>query len=383
MKRWRKPTSHWMTTTPSSTKAAQPKRSKVRYQGALLALVMVLASGCSDAQNESSPSSVAAGGTTSQSSQTTVDETALDETVDSTPATKDEEGAVVELNIQGHRGARGLRPENTLPSFEVALDLEVTTLELDLHLSRDDQVVIWHDPELTGDKCSLVDSAPPDLELPVAIRSLTADQLVHFRCDRNPDPSRFASQTSEPTSLAGSHYQPVTLSELFQFVLDYTSAPNKSSEQKDAAASVEFNIETKRVPAHPEYIGDDFDGESVGAFEQALLDAIDAAELGPRVVIQSFDFRSLRAVHQVRPDLRLAALTSQQVPDFPELASDGTSIWSPNQRLVSADTVQDAHANGLLVIPWTVNDVEDMKRLRDLGVDGLISDRPDISVGLR
>jgi glycerophosphoryl diester phosphodiesterase len=283
------------------------------------------------------------------------------------------------LNIQGHRGSRGLRPESTLPAFEVALDLMVTTLELDLHLTADDDVVIWHDEELWEQKCRIREGAPEHLALPAPIRTLSVADFDHFVCDGNPEPERFDAQVAEPTVLAGDRFRVVRLLELFEFVNEYAASPAKSDAQREAAGRVEFNIETKRVPDHPEYIGDDFDGETVGTFEQVLIRAIDSSGMTTRSTIQSFDFRSLRAIHRTRPDIRLSALT-QYTPDFDQIASTGASIWSPYYGLLTGDQVSEAHTLGLEVLPWTVNTSEEMQKLIDDGVDGFITDRPDIGV---
>ncbi len=282
-------------------------------------------------------------------------------------------------NIQGHRGARGLRPESTLPAFEVALDLMVSTLELDLHLTADDQVVIWHDEALWDSKCRLADGAPAHLQFPAPMRSLTVADLSHVICDQNPEPERFDAQTTEPTSLAGDAFRVVTLGELFDFVNAYVASPHKTDEQRAAARVVEFNIETKRVEAHPEYIGDDFDGENMGTFERVLLETIDRAGMASRSTIQSFDFRSLRSISKERPELRLSAL-SEFVPDFADLVAGGSFIWSPYYLLCTAENVAEAHSHGLQVLPWTINDLAAMQTAIDIGVDGFISDRPDLAM---
>lgn len=283
------------------------------------------------------------------------------------------------LNIQGHRGSRGLRPESTLPAFEVALDLMVTTLELDLHLTSDDHLVVWHDEALWDQKCRIRENAPPHLSLPAPVRSLMIADLEHFICDRNPEPERFDAQVSEPTSLAGDSFRVVRLTDLFDFVGDYAGSTVKSEAQREAAKRVEFNIETKRVPDHPEYIGDDFDGVNVGTFERVLIEAIDSAGMTARSTIQSFDFRSLRAIHRVRPDIRLSALT-EFGPDFDQIEATGASIWSPYYGLLTAEQVEEAHRRNLEVLPWTVNTSEEMQKLVDDGVDGFITDRPDIGM---
>lgn len=288
------------------------------------------------------------------------------------------------LDIQGHRGARGLRPENTLPAFEVALDLEVSTLELDLHFSADDQVVVWHDPLIDPAKCGLGDSTPAGLPDPdtaaateLSVRSLTADQLRALQCDRNPHIGRYPDQRADPGVLAGADYGIVTLAELFAFVDAYAASEEKTPAQRANAERVGFNIETKRAPNTPETIGDGFDGTVAGPFELATLAAIEQADRGDRVTVQSFDHRSLKAVGAEDPSLRLAALTRDRIPDPGVFADWGADIWSPSFDTLTADAVQAAHAGGLLVIPWTINDPADMQQAIDLGVDGLITDRPD------
>ncbi len=297
-----------------------------------------------------------------------------------------------DLDIQGHRGARGLKPESTLPAFETALDELVTTLELDLHLTADGRLVVWHDPELDPAKCRLIDDPPagaPDPDDPATpaealhISRLTFAQLGAYRCDRNPDPAAFPIQDTAPTVLAADNFSIVALDELFDFVDLYAASGAKGEEQRDNAAQVGFNVETKRVPGSPELIGDEFDGETVGAFEQAILDLVGERQLGDRVTIQSFDHRSLWAVRAVDPDIRLAALTAgRAVPDLADLAARGADIWSPNFRAVDAAAVAAARDAGLAVLPWTVNDVDEMRRLVGLGVDGLITDRPDLARNL-
>lgn len=291
-------------------------------------------------------------------------------------------------DLQGHRGARGLRPENTLPAFETALDLRVATLEADLHFTADGRVVVWHDPVIDPSKCGVASTSPaglPDPDDPeteasaLAVRALTAEQLAGYRCDRNPDPGRFPQQNSAATDVAGDDYRIVTLDELFTFVSAYAAAPDKSPEQRANAEGVLFNLETKRVADDPSTIDDGFDGTQAGPFELAVLDVVAAAGTTDRVTVQSFDHRSLWAVAATGADVGLAALSSRNLPDFSDLAARGATVWSPNAALVSPASLGNAHAAALLVIPWTVNDRDDMQQLLDLGVDGIITDRPDLA----
>jgi glycerophosphoryl diester phosphodiesterase len=299
-------------------------------------------------------------------------------------------GGEQELDVQGHRGARGLRPENTLPSFEVALDLEVTTLELDLHFTSDGRVVIWHDPEIDSSKCGLESDAPdglPDPDDPLVvgedlmIRALSAADVGSYRCDRNPDAGRFPDQSADPTVLATNGFSIVTLGALFEFVEAYSNSDAKTAEQRSGASRVRFNIETKRNPDEPETIGDGFDGVNAGPFEREVLRVVAEYGLESRVAIQSFDHRSLWSIRDLDPSIVLAALSVKPI-DLEDIAANGASIWSPSHNSVTLSLLRQAHNLGLLVIPWTVNESGDMQRLIGLGVDGLITDRPDILVSI-
>lgn len=294
------------------------------------------------------------------------------------------------FDVQGHRGARGLKPENSLPAFETALDLGVTTLEMDLHYTADGVVVVWHDPALASSKCGLdptaeVEAPDPDSLVKwgeaLLISQLTLAQVQAYRCDRNPEPNRFPEQDNSPTLLAGDNYHIVSLAELFDFVAQYSQSEQKSEAQRENARRVQFNIETKREPERPKTIGDGFDGENPGTFELAILALVAERGLEDRVVIQSFDHRSLWAVHSVNEQVRLAALTSSVPVALDKYARNGATIWSPNYNTLTPQLIQEAHAAGLQVIPWTVNEEADMRQLREWGVDGLISDRPDLLRG--
>ncbi len=300
---------------------------------------------------------------------------------DSEPVSQIPEG----FDVQGHRGARGLRPENTLPAFEAALDLEVTTLELDLHFTADGQVVVWHDPVIEADKCALRDGAPPTIPDPDdpaahehrAIARLTLEQLGWFQCDRNPDQGAYPDQRAEASELAGYDYRVVTLAELFEFVQNYAESDLKTETQRENAERVGFNVETKRRPDDPSTIGDGFDGVNAGPFELALLELADRFELGDRLTVQSFDPRSLRAVHAIDPTIRLASLTFTPT-NLDNLVADGVEVWSPRASTLTAQHIADAHDLGLDVIPWTVNDPAEMNELISWGVEGIITDRPDL-----
>lgn len=292
---------------------------------------------------------------------------------------KHAEDAVVvpsSIDIQGHRGARGLRPEETLPALEAALDLQVDTLEFDLHLTADDRLVLWHDGWVGPTKC-----ATPKTK----VRERTAAELRKLRCDRNPDPERFPRQRPEPGALAGDDWGIVTLEEALDFVSRYAASESKTDAQRANAATVRFNIETKRDPDDPSLIGDGFDGETAGTFEREFVRVVRERGLLDRVTLQSFDHRSLWAAKKLEPSLTLAALEGRDARGEPEFgaswttwAARGATIWSPDHRLLDATSVVGAQAAGLSVVPWTVNDRSRIEELVGIGVDGVITDRPDV-----
>lgn len=319
----------------------------------------------------------------------TQDEPAMTQTTISTGSKLLPEG----FDVQGHRGARGLKPESTLPAFETALDLGVTTLELDLHLTVDGVVVVWHDPRIDNDKCRLdptatVDAPDPDSLIhqgsKLMISNLTYQQLRAYRCDRNPEPDRFPEQNAGPTALAGDDYRIVSLSDLFDFVDEYSQSGSKSDAQRENAAVVHYNVETKRVPDEPKVINDGFDGTNPGPFEMAILELIEEKHLVDRVIVQSFDHRSLWAIRSINEDIRLAALIWPGLQaEISDVADKGANIWSPLAASVTSTVVKEAHEAGLTVLPWTVNEPDEMRKLIELGVDGIISDRPDLLLSLR
>lgn len=372
------PTRRWRTTTPSSNKPtrdnAGDRPAALQPPAGLRAVLIVglclLAVACGSDSAEPGPANTEPGpGATSTTAPP----------------------APVDLDVQGHRGARGLKPENTLPAFETALDLGVSTLELDLHFTADGEVVVWHDAAIDGEKCGLAPDAPSDVPDPddvlvpeqdLFIAGLTRAQLAGYECNRNPSASSYPDQTKGATPLAGADYKIVTLGELFDFVAAYAESTEKTDEQRAAAARVMFNVETKRKPDQPETIGDGFDGIRAGPFELAILADVADRALGSRVIVQSFDHRSLWAVHAENPDLTLAALSSRDPIDLEDVAARGASIWSPNRQVLDRDSLERAHDAGLEVIPWTVNDPAEMADLIALGVDGLITDRPDLLLDL-
>ena len=302
-------------------------------------------------------------------------------------------GCAARFDLQGHRGARGLAPENTLPAFERALALGVTTLEMDVGITRDGVMVVGHDPSLNPDIVRgpdgkwLEGKGPP-------IRSLTFAELTAYDIGRLKPGTAYAKNFSEQVAVDGTRYP--RLADVFALVR------SKGDDR------TRFNIETKVSPLSPD--------ETVAPepFARALIGEIRAARMQARATIQSFDWRTLQVVQREAPEIATVYLSVRQkfmdtictgskagAPDTAsadcgpspwtagfQLADHGSvpkmvraaggRIWSPQYRDIDADAVKEAHALGLRVVVWTVNDPAQIARMLDLGVDGLISDRPDL-----
>jgi glycerophosphoryl diester phosphodiesterase len=280
------------------------------------------------------------------------------------------------FDLQGHRGARGLKPENTLPSFEVALDCGVTSIETDLHLTSDGIPVLCHDPQL------------PDGSL-VAMSQLT--NLRKYRLDRNPNPAAFPGQDASVTPLARWYgekhaidpYALPTLDDLFCFAADYAAEPGrmagKSDEQRAKASRLWFDLELKRVPFYPQVIGDGYSGEAAALLEQQVVEAIRSAGVASRSTIRSFDHRCVRQIRGLERALTGAVLVADTALIDPgEVAHRADArIYCPSWQFVDEGQVRAAHAAGVRVLPWTANSPEQWQRLLALGVDGITTDYPD------
>ena len=276
-----------------------------------------------------------------------------------------------QIDIQGHRGARALFPENTLEGFLAASALGVKAFELDVGMTADGVVVVSHDPALSPDFTR--DTTGEWLKgRGPTIQSLTFAELQRYDVGRIRPGSR--------------------MSFLFPRQAPHDGA--RIPALADALAALpdaRFTVEVKTDPAHPDRTAPPH------ILTDATLSVIDAAGAAARIILESFDWRVQRHVRQTRPDIKLAWLTrsetirdaalwwdgticSQSVPA--SVAAEGGPIWAPDHTNLTKAQIQEAHARGLFVLPWTVNQPADMRRLIAWGVDGLISDRPDLALGL-
>jgi glycerophosphoryl diester phosphodiesterase len=285
------------------------------------------------------------------------------------------------FDMQGHRGARGLAPENTLPAFARALSIGVTTLEMDCAVTRDGVVVVSHDTRLNPDITRrpdgqwLTEPGPP-------IFSLTYRELERYDVGRINPASEYARRWPEQQPADGT---PIPrLADVFELV------------RASGNESVRFNIETKISPLAPD--------ETPGPedFAHRLISAIRSAAMAGRTAIQSFDWRTLTVVQRDAPDIATVYLTtvsgfmdniqarargspwtaglkaSQFAGSIPRMVkAAGGAVWSPDHGDLVREAVGEAHDLGLEVVVWTVNEPAAIRHLIGWGVDGIISDYPD------
>jgi glycerophosphoryl diester phosphodiesterase len=291
-------------------------------------------------------------------------------------------GRALAFDLQGHRGARGLAPENTLEAFALALSIGVTTLELDLAMTKDDVPVVSHNRRLNPDHTRAADGQFLDREGP-PIRSLTLAEVKRYDVGRLKPGTDYAASLPAQRPVDGARIP--ALAELFDLVRHL------------GAEHVRFNIETKITPTSGAETPDP------AAFAAAFAAAVRAAGMTQRVSIQSFDWRTLVAMQRIAPEIERVCLTVEalnfdtikrgepgpspwtaglDVDDFagsvPRMVqAAGCAVWSPLYRNAKPAEIAAARALGLKVIPWTVNERADMERLIADGVDGLITDYPD------
>jgi glycerophosphoryl diester phosphodiesterase len=262
-----------------------------------------------------------------------------------------------DFDWQGHRGARGLLPENTVPSFLRALSYaEVTTLELDVVISQDDRVIVSHDPFMEPSICQSPAGEP--ITDTISLRQLTAEAVATYDCGQLPHP-HLPEQTNRPA------HKP-TLEAVFAAVDRYCI-------QHDRPAP-NFNIEIKYHPDwEPELVPDR------ATFVRLVIGAVRNWGHPGRVTLQCFDPPTLAILHRKHPDLRLAYLDEAPGGIGNKLTELGfrPEIYSPWHEPLTRAHVDRAHELGLRVIPWTVNEAGRMRELRHMGVDGIITDYPN------
>ena len=288
----------------------------------------------------------------------------------------------IAFDLQGHRGARGLAPENTIEGFSMALSIGVTTLELDVGMTKDGVLVVHHDEWLNPDITRRPDGAFLSQRGP-AIYSMTLEEVKRYDVGRLKPGTAYAARLLEQRPQDGARIP--TLGELFELV------------SRTGVEHIRFNIETKLTPTSgPDVPDPEFFAKTVAA-------AVRDAGLTKRVSIQSFDWRTLLVLRRVTPEIIRVCLTSEQpgqdtieqgkpgaspwtagldVDEFggsvPRLvATAGCSVWSPAFEDLTSEGMAEANSLGIRVIPWIVNQPAQMDRLVGMGVAGIITDYPN------
>jgi glycerophosphoryl diester phosphodiesterase len=266
--------------------------------------------------------------------------------------------APLDFDLQAHRGGRGETTEESLRAFAKSIELGVSTLELDIVITKDGHPVVWHDPAIDAEKCA--DTRPVfagDPQYPYVgklVHELTLEQIRTLDCGRQ------LAEFPRAEVIRGNKI--ATLPEVFALADSYRAA-------------VRYNIETKVEANHP--------GASAEPqeFVDVILAAVVSAGKVDLVEIQSFDWRTLPMVHQAEPSIPLVALYDEDAVSDPVIGATmvGATIISPRYQLITGRPYVDhAHSLGLRVIPWTVNDADVMREQIGYGVDGIITDYPTL-----
>lgn len=264
---------------------------------------------------------------------------------------------------QGHRGARGLVPENTIPAMYKAIDLGAITLEMDAVITSDNQVILSHEPFFNHEITTKPDGSPvskdEEKQLNMYTMTYAATQRYDVGLRGNP---RFPQQQKMAAT------KPL--------LLDVIEAADQYALSKNKPLPF-YNIETKSQPTtdnkyHP----------SPKAFVDLLVAIIKHKKIVNRVTIQSFDIRTLQYLHQQYPAIATVLLiedyNKKTIAEQLQELGFTPNVYSPHHSLVNEALVKDCKAKGMKLVPWTVNDLSTMKRLRLLGVNGIISDYPNL-----
>jgi len=267
------------------------------------------------------------------------------------------------FDIEGHRGCRGLMPENTIPAFIEAVRLGANTLEMDIVVSSDGKLVVSHDPVMNDVICTKPDGNPVanDEAYKLKIYEMPYSEIKKYDVGMRGNP-KFPDQKKMAV------YKP-----LLKDVIDTVEKYVKAHKLKP----VWYNIETKSTKD-----GDDVFHPKPAKFAQMLYEVIADKKVAKRCIIQSFDVRTLQEVKKIDPLISTAMLIGDIEgfdKNIKELGFPPT-IYSPEQMLVTKKLVEKCHALNIKVIPWTVNEEKAMLKLKNMGVDGLITDYPDRAI---
>ncbi|WP_343673370.1 glycerophosphodiester phosphodiesterase family protein [Chitinophaga sp.] len=274
-------------------------------------------------------------------------------------------GAAAQTDVQAHRGGRALMPENTIPAMKHAIDLGARTLELDCVISEDKKVVVSHDLYMSADFMRTPEGKDIDKanEQSYKLYTMPYDSIRKYDAGTKPHKD-FPRQVKMKT------YKPL-LSELIDSVEAYVKAHHLKP--------VYYNMETKCSPD-----GDNIFHPAPGEFVGLMMQVIRDKGIQNRVTVQSFDIRTLQVIHKLYPKQKLALLVYGKDSFETNIEKLGFTpdIYSPYSALVTKELVTTAHNKKVQVLPWTVNDPQEMQKMMELGVDGIITDDPEALVKL-
>ncbi len=267
------------------------------------------------------------------------------------------------LDIQGHRGCRGLMPENTIPAFTKALELGVTTLEMDLVISADHQVVVSHEPYFRAGIAVDPDGNVIDesTQLDHNMYTMNYDQIRKYELGTLPD-----SNHLNRANIAS--YKP-----LFSEVVNLT---------KEICREMRLNLPFFNIEIKSEEEHDGVYHPDINTFTQLVIDQVKNLDIEEQTCIQSFDLRALQITKEIAPELSTALLIMNQKTPAENVSKLGFSpdIYSCYYKLVNDELIDYCKNENIKVIPWTVNTAADMRAMMEIGVDGIISDYPDLLI---
>lgn len=266
-----------------------------------------------------------------------------------------------EFDIQGHRGCRGLLPENSIQAMLKAIDLGVTTLEMDVVISKDNQVVLSHEPFLSYEIALDLNGKEIEEkeEKSYNLYQMNYEQIKQYDCGTKIHP-RFLEQQKIKT------YKPL-LSEVIDSVEHYIKI-------KHPGKKIYYNIETKTTIE-----GDGIFHPKTEDFVNLMVKVIKEKQIDNRVFIQSFDVRTLGFLHKEYPEFKTVLLIENElsIDENLKLLGFKPDVYSPYFKLLDKKKVNQLHQQNIKVIPWTVNEKKDMQQIIKMKVDGIISDYPN------
>lgn len=265
------------------------------------------------------------------------------------------------FDIEGHRGCRGLYPENTIVAFIEAVKLGVNTLEMDVVVSKDGKLVVSHDPVMNAEICSTPEGNAVSATDKFRIYDLNYEEVKKFDCGLRGN-SKFPEQKKMTA------FKPL-LSDVIDSVEKYI--------QQNHLPAVHYNIETKSTVD-----GDDVNHPKPAVFAKLLYNLLKEKSVMNKCIVQSFDPRTLQVIHQLDTNATTALLVFNADGFEKNISQLGfaPTIYSPNFILVNKKLIRKCHQQKIKIIPWTINEEDKMKSMKKLGVDGIISDYPDRAI---